>query len=104
MRERTTAINIRVTDSEKRKMEKAARFCGLSLSAYIRKLALGKEIRAVTPQSFYDVYRQVKALKSGWKNSSEAMIDHRIELLEQSVLNAYHELEGGENASEQPWQ
>lgn len=104
MRERAIAINIRVTESEKRKMEKTAKMCGLSLSAYLRKLGLGKEIRAIAPQSFYEAYRQVKALKAGWKSSSEAMVDRAFELLEQSVLNAYHELESKENGSESPWQ
>ena len=46
MRQRSTAINIRVTDGEKRKMETAAKKCGLSLSAYLRKLGLGKDVQA----------------------------------------------------------
>lgn len=50
MRQRTTAINIRVTEGEKRKMETAAKKCGLSLSAYLRKLGLGKEVQATLPQ------------------------------------------------------
>ena len=49
MRQRTTAINIRVTEGEKRKMETAAKKCGLSLSAYLRKLGLGKEVQATLP-------------------------------------------------------
>lgn len=104
MRERAVAINIRVTESEKRKMERSAKLCGLSLSAYLRKVALEKEIQAVAPQSFYEAYRQVKVLKNGWKSSSEATVDRAFELLEQSILNAYHELESKENGSEQPWQ
>ena len=104
MRERAIAINIRVTETEKRKMERNAKLCGVSLSAYLRKVALGKEIRAVAPQSFYEVYRQVKALKVGWKTSSEVTIDRAFELLEHSILNAYHELESSENGSEKSWQ
>lgn len=104
MRERAIAINIRVTETEKRKMERNAKLCGVSLSAYLRKVALGKEVRAVAPQSFYEVYRQVKVLKAGWKTSSEATVDRAFELLEQSVLNAYHDLESSENGSDKPWQ
>ncbi|MCH5323994.1 MAG: hypothetical protein J1E39_02165 [Eubacterium sp.] len=104
MRERAIAINIRVTETEKRKMERNAKLCSLSLSAYLRKVALGKEVRAVAPQSFYEAYRQVKVLKAGWKTSSEAAVDRAFELLEQSILNAYHELESKENGSEAPWQ
>ena len=104
MRERAIAINIRVTETEKRKMERNAKLCGVSLSAYLRKVALGKEVRAVAPQSFYEVYRQVKVLKAGWKTSSEATVDRAFELLEQSILNAYHDLESSENGSAKPWQ
>ena len=104
MRERAIAINIRVTETEKRKMERNAKLCGVSLSAYLRKVALGKEVRAVAPQSFYEVYRQVKVLKVGWKTSSEATVDRAFELLEQSILNAYHDLESSENGSDKPWQ
>ena len=81
-----------------------AKLCGVSLSAYLRKVALGKEVRAVAPQSFYEVYRQVKVLKAGWKTSSEATVDRAFELLEQSILNAYHDLESSENGSDKPWQ
>ena len=104
MRERAIAINIRVTETEKRKMERNAKLCGVSLSAYLRKVALGKEVRAVAPQSFYEVYRQVKVLKAGWKTSSEATVDRAFELLEQSILNVYHDLESSENGSDKPWQ
>ena len=104
MRERAIAINIRVTETDKRKMERNAKLCGVSLSAYLRKVALGKEVRAVAPQSFYEVYRQVKVLKAGWKTSSEATVDRAFELLEQSILNAYHDLESSENGSDKPWQ
>lgn len=104
MRERAIAINIRVTETEKRKMERNSKLCGVSLSAYLRKVALGKEVRAVAPQSFYEVYRQVKVLKAGWKTSSEATVDRAFELLEQSILNAYHDLESSENGSDKPWQ
>ena len=102
MRERTNAINIRVTESEKRRMEKAARMCGLSLSAYLRKLGLGKEVKAIAPQSFYEVYSQIKVLKADWKTSPEVAVEQGFERLEQLILNAYHELDGNENDT--PWQ
>jgi len=34
-------INVRVTPAEKRRMESAARRCGLTLSEYLRQQALG---------------------------------------------------------------
>ena len=104
MRQREVAINIRVTESEKRKMARAARLCGLSLSAYLRRLGLGKEIRAAAPQSLYEVYRQVKTLKYKWKTASESTVDRDFALLEQSILTAYHDLEGTESEAEASWQ
>ena len=41
-------IIIRVIESEKRKMEKSARLRGLTLSAYLRKLGLGREVQAIS--------------------------------------------------------
>lgn len=104
MRERTNAINIRVTESEKRKMERNARFCGLSLSAYLRKVALGKEVRTIAPQSFYELYQQLKVLREGWKISSETTVEQAFESLEKNILNAYHELGNDLSGSEATWQ
>lgn len=36
-RKRTTAIQVRVTEQEKRRMERQAKRCGLSLSGYLRR-------------------------------------------------------------------
>ena len=41
-RKRATAIQVRVTEQEKRKLERQARLCGLSLSGYLRRVGVGK--------------------------------------------------------------
>ena len=106
MRQRTTAINIRVTDGEKRKMETAAKKCGLSLSAYLRKLGLGKEVQATLPQEFYEAYRGLTSLRDNWKSLSEA--DDRIsagfDYVVSKLLKAYHTIGEPESASDSPWQ
>lgn len=96
MRERTSAINIRVTENEKRKMEKAAKLCGLSLSAYLRKLGLGKQIQAVSLPEFYEVYRQLKALKERRKSLPESEIDRAFDDILQGFLLAYHAMSRSE--------
>lgn len=96
MRERSCAINIRVTENEKRKMEKSARLCGLSLSAYLRKLGLGRQIQAVSPPEFYEVYRQLKALKEQRKALPDNEIDRAFDDIIQSFLLAYHAMSGSE--------
>ena len=46
MRSKNYGINVRVTEQEKQKMLENARFCSLTLSEYLRRLGLGKEVRA----------------------------------------------------------
>ena len=43
MRNRTFGINIRVTEQEKKRIEKYAKKCKLSISEYLRQLANGYE-------------------------------------------------------------
>lgn len=104
MRQRTTAINIRVTDSEKRKMENAARKCGLSLSAYLRKLGLGKQVSATLPQEFYEAYRGLTALRDNFKSLSDDRINDGFDYVLKNFLKAYHSIDGAESASDSSWQ
>lgn len=53
MRTRTLGINVRVTAEEKEKLSENANYCGLSLSDYLRKLGLGKEIKAAQREKDY---------------------------------------------------
>lgn len=46
MRSKNYGINVRVTEQEKQKLLENARFCSLTLSEYLRRLGLGKEVRA----------------------------------------------------------
>ena len=92
MRQRTTAINIRVTEGEKRKMETAAKKCGLSLSAYLRKLGLGKEVQATLPQEFYEAYRGLTSLRDNWKSLSDDRISDGFDYVVSKLLKAYHSI------------
>ena len=104
MRERTVAINIRVTENEKRKMVRNANLCGLSLSEYLRKVGLGKEVRALPPERLMAVYSQVKMMKSRWRSLPADTMNRAFEALEASVLDAYHDLENRESEGETSWQ
>ncbi len=64
MRNRTLGINVRVTAEEKEKLSENAKYCGLSLSDYLRKLGLGKEIKAAQREKDYLIFRQIEALKA----------------------------------------
>ena len=44
MRNRTIGINVRVSENEKKKLQRNAKKCNLNLSSYLRKSGLQKEI------------------------------------------------------------
>ena len=104
MRQRETAINIRVTKGEKKKMESAAKKCGLSLSAYLRKLGLDKEVQATLPQEFYEAYRGLTALRDNFKSLPDDRISDGFDYVVSKFLKAYHQSDKSESASDSPWQ
>lgn len=50
-------IELRVTQSEKKKIARLAENCGLSQSEYIRQRTLGYAPRTVLPDVFFDFYQ-----------------------------------------------
>ena len=50
MRNKILGINVRVTPAEKEKLSKNAYYCGLSLSEYLRRLGLGKDVKDATDE------------------------------------------------------
>ena len=66
MKERTNSIYVRVTEKEKIRIKNKADKCGLTISEYLRKRALGYSPKALLPESFYefsgklsDLYEQI---------------------------------------------
>lgn len=80
MRQRKILINLRVTEDEKKIIERKANKCGLSLSAYIRNVALGKEIKSAPSKYLYEAYQLVCNMNS-----------QRLEPVKELLLKAYHE-------------
>ena len=64
MRNKTLGINVRVTPQEKEKLLKNADYCSLSLSEYLRKLGLGKDVEATIREKDYRLFRQLKQLRA----------------------------------------
>ena len=64
MRSKTLGINVRVTPAEKEKLSGNAYYCGLSLSEYLRKLGLGKDVEATVREKDYRLFRQLKQLRA----------------------------------------
>ena len=79
MRSKTFGINVRVTEQEKAKLLQNAAFCSLSLSEYLRRLGLGKEIKAAVTEKEYRVFRMVNDLKEDIEHTEKEEIVRRLD-------------------------
>jgi len=88
-RKRTTAIQVRVTEQEKRQLERQARRCGLSLSGYLRRAGGGKAVTAVPSQRFRDLYQQVNSLRGNLRTQPPEQTEAQLDELAGQLLSAY---------------
>ena len=86
MRHRTCAIQIRVTEKEKQHIIRKAHRCGLSVSTYLRKLSLSKEIQPAPPTALYRVYAQLTQLQQEYPNLSSTSITERLKTMSQALM------------------
>ena len=82
MRSKTLGINVRVTAAEKEKLSENAFYCGLSLSEYLRRLGLGKDVKAATSEKEYKAFRLVRQLKKDFDSLERSEILYRINAIE----------------------
>lgn len=82
MRSKTQGINVRVTPAEKEKLSESAMYCGLSLSEYLRRLGLGKNVRAATDEKIYKTFRLVRQLKKDLDILEKSEILYRLSVIE----------------------
>ena len=82
MRSKTLGINVRVTAAEKEKHSENAFYCGLSLSEYLRRLGLGKNVKAATSEKEYKAFRLVRQLKKDFDSLDKSEILYRINTIE----------------------
>lgn len=88
-RKRTAAIQVRVTEQEKRKLERQARRCGLSLSGYLRRVGTGKPAAAFPRQRFHALYQQVNALRDNLATQPMERTAVQLDELAGQILTAY---------------
>ena len=79
MRSKTLGINVRVTPEEKEKLLKNADYCALSLSEYLRRLGLGKDVEATVREKEYRVFRKLNQLKADCEQLEKNEIVRRID-------------------------
>lgn len=82
MRSKTLGINVRVTPAEKEKLSESAFYCGLSLSEYLRRLGLGKNVKAATDERIYKTFRLVRQLKKDLESLEKSDILYRLSVIE----------------------
>lgn len=82
MRSKTLGINVRVTAAEKEKLSENAFFCGLSLSEYLRRLGLGKDVKAATSEKEYKAFRLIRQLKKDFDSLERSEILYRMNAIE----------------------
>lgn len=82
MRSKTQGINVRVTPAEKEKLSESAFYCGLSLSEYLRRLGLGKDVKAATDEKIYKTFRLVRQLKKDLGSLEKSEILYRLNVIE----------------------
>ena len=100
MRERNIIINIRVTDKEKKALERSAKRAGLSLSAFLRKAGLNEKIFVKPSASLFKAYEATERLLKMFHSFSKGDIEVCLIDIEEKLLDAYHEKEadsGGDN-------
>lgn len=85
MRSKTLGINVRVTPEEKEKLLKNAGYCALSLSEYLRRLGLGKDVEATVREKDYRVFRKLKQLKADCGQLETGEIARRIDEILQEL-------------------
>ena len=82
MRSKTLGINVRVTPEEKEKLLKNADYCALPLSEYLRRLGLGKDVKAATDEKIYKTFRLIRQLKKDFDLLERSEILHRLNTIE----------------------
>lgn len=85
MRSKTYGINVRVTADEKEKLSENAVYCGLSLSEYLRRLGLGKNVKAATDEKIYKTFRLIRQLKKDLDSLDKSEILRRLSTIEDLV-------------------
>ena len=62
MKENDTRLQLRLSLKEKKKIERNARRCGMSVSGYVRQCCLGREPRTRPPDVFWELMEELYAI------------------------------------------
>ena len=90
MRNRTIGINVRVSENEKKKLQRNAKKSNLNLSSYLRKAGLQKEIYAIPDKELRKIYNGIIELKNEFSYMSDEEIKVKITKMQSDFLDIYN--------------
>ena len=97
MRNRTVEINVRVNETEKKKLQRNAKRSGLSLSAYLRKTGLNQEIYEIPDRKLQDIYTLICQIKDNLYKVNLERIDNGMEQVKEKFLEVFNPTKDGGN-------
>ncbi len=90
MRNRTIGINVRVSENEKKKLQRNAKKSKLSLSGYLRKSGLQQKIYEVPDEKIYKIYTDITDLKYQFPYLNNEQVKAKIEEMQSNFLDVYN--------------
>ena len=97
MKEKSIEIHLRVSENEKKKLQKNAKKSGLSLSAYMRKVGLKQEIISIPDKNFYEIYLDICKVRNNIFNVKIENIEKCLEVIENRFLEIYYSKNNGDD-------
>ena len=96
MRNRTIGINVRVSENEKKKLQRNAKKSKLSLSGYLRKSGLQQKIYEVPDEKIHKIYTGITDLKYQFPYLNNEEVREKIEKMQSDFLDVYNNKEDGD--------
>ena len=97
MRNRTIGINVRVSENEKKKLQKNAQKANLKLSSYLRKVGLQQKIYEITDEELRKIYAGIDELKNELPYMNNEEIKEKIAKMQSDFLDIYNYKKDGDD-------
>ena len=97
MKNKKVEIHLRVSENEKKKLERNAKNSGTNLSSYLRKVGLKKEIYPIPDKEFYKIYIDICKVKSNVNRLEKEKIIQCLEIIEKKFLDIYYSKNNGDD-------
>ena len=78
MKERKAQLKMRATEKEKARIQNKAKKCGLSVSEYLRKRALGYSPKTLLPETFYDLTERLGNLYDALERMNSTELQEQV--------------------------